>query len=128
MAAMEDGGILIVEENYLTGEGHRLALKAAGLSSIELAVPDVAERLAEQARPAVAVLDLHVDGSLEKGLSLTNALCRLGVAHIVIVTGCAESELDLDQLARKPAAVLRKPPPADALTAAVRGCLAAGRT
>lgn len=118
--------ILVVEDNFLTAESYRFALGEAGFAGVHLAADfAAAPALAQRLSPAAAVIDLHLGGSVDNGLELAARLMRLGVAHVVIVTGYAVNETELGRLPRQPAAVLQKPARLDELVAVLRRCLEA---
>jgi DNA-binding NarL/FixJ family response regulator len=113
-----------VEDSFLTAEGYRAILEGAGFSDIRLAAGrEAALREAERLTPAVAIVDLQLDGQRTGGLELANALLRCDVGQVIIATGYHPTLVEAGRLIRPPAAILQKPVPADELLAAVRRCL-----
>lgn len=100
--------ILIVDEDWLVGEGMREMLRAGGFKVVGSArTCEQASALAREHRPRIAVIDLN-PVRLERCVALASQLGDLGVSVIFTSAHCDADTLGFASQAR-PLGVVAKP-------------------
>jgi DNA-binding response OmpR family regulator len=115
--------ILIVQDDYLLGEGLRTVLESAGYQVIGVARDTAgADQLAVQDRPALAIVDMMLEIDVD-GIATATALKQKHGFEILITTGFPDSVVQREGVPDLACAIVKKPYTDDEILQAVKRCL-----
>ena len=115
--------ILIVQDDYLLGEGLRTVLEGAGYQVVGVAKDTAgADQLAVQDRPALAIVDMMLELDVD-GIATATALKQKHGLEILITTGFPDWVAQREGVDEIACAVVRKPYADEEILQAVKRCL-----
>ena len=115
--------ILIVQDDYLIGEGLRTVLEGAGYQVVGVARDTAgADQLAVQDRPALAIVDMMLELDVD-GIATATALKQKHGFEILITTGFPDWVAQREGVDEIACAVVRKPYADEEILQAVKRCL-----
>jgi DNA-binding response OmpR family regulator len=123
LQAMAGPKILIVQDDYLLGEGLRTVLEGAGYQVVGIARDTAgADQLAVQDRPALAIVDMMLEIDVD-GIATATALKQKHGFKILITTGFPDWVSQREGVDEFACAIVRKPYTDEEILEAVKRCL-----
>ena len=120
---MAQGGILIVQDDFIEAERLRLMLGRAGYDVVGVAGRTAgAMQLAAQHRPALAIVDMMLEIDVD-GIQTATALAQRHGLKILITTGFPDAIIQAEGAADLACAIVKKPYTDEDILAAVAKCL-----
>lgn len=120
---MTSGGILIVQDDFLSAERLRALLTGRGYAIAGIASRTRgAERLARRERPDLAIIDMMLEVDAD-GIQTATALAREHGLKILITTGFPDSIIQDESVPAIACAIVKKPYTDEEILQAVAKCL-----
>lgn len=117
--------ILIVQNDFLLAEALRIVIADAGYEVVGMARDTLgADELAEQHRPALAIVDMMLEIDVD-GIATATALKQMHGLKILITTGFPDSFMERQGTERIACAIVSKPYSDEEILEAVSRCLSA---
>jgi DNA-binding response OmpR family regulator len=115
--------ILIVQDDFLLGEGLRTVLESAGYQVVGVARDTAgADQLAVQDRPVLAIVDMMLEVDVD-GIATATYLKQKHGLEILITTGFPDSVVQREGVPALACAILKKPYTEEEVLDAVKRCL-----
>jgi two-component system, response regulator PdtaR len=115
--------ILIVQDDFLLGEGLRTVFENAGYQVIGVARDTAgADQLAVQDRPALAIVDMKLELDVD-GIATATHLKQKHGLEILVTTGFPDYVVQREGVDEFACAIVRKPYNDEEILAAVKRCL-----
>jgi ActR/RegA family two-component response regulator len=120
---MTQGGILIVQDDFIEAERLRLMLGHAGYNVVGVAGrTDGAMQLAAQHSPALAIVDMMLEVDVD-GIQTATALAQQHGMKVLITTGFPDAVIQAEGVPDLACAIVKKPYTDQDILTAVTQCL-----
>jgi CheY-like chemotaxis protein len=120
---MPQGGILIVQDDFIEAERLRLMLAHGGYNVVGIAGRTAgAMQLAARHRPALAIVDMMLEIDVD-GIQTATGLAQRYNLKVLITTGFPDSIIQAEGVPKLACAIVKKPYTDQDVLAAVAQCL-----